>query len=233
MKILIQFPTLARKEKFIKCLIGYVIRASNKNELFFNINCDEEDTSMNNEDTLQCIRGVLCKQNHRVNFLRNSNKINAINSRIDDIDFDVLICASDDMIPVVEDWDIHISKNMNNYFPDLDGCLHFNDGYTENKLITLSIMGKKLYDHFGYIYHPDYKSLYCDNEFTEAVYSMNKVRYIDHVIIKHEHYSREGNINSGDFDLAAKKTLLFSGRDSVVYNKRKSLNFPKEKITND
>jgi len=231
MKILVQFPTLDRKEKFLKCLSLYD-KLSGSNEILFNINCDVEDKSMNNDLTRQEISNTVVKNKYKINYLENSNKISAINASIDE-DFDVVVCASDDMIPVVEKWDEYISCNMQKHFPDLDGALHFNDGYAGGDLITLSILGKKLYDYFGYIYHPDYRSLYCDNEFTEVVYSQNKVKYIDDIIIKHEHYAREGNINSGDYDLAAKKTLFFSGRDSFVFNKRKELGFPIERITND
>ena len=122
---------------------------------------------------------------------------------------------------------------MTKHFPDLDGCTHFNDGYTNIKLITLSILGRKLYEHFGYIYHPDYKSLYCDNEFTQQVHKIGRVAYIDKVIIKHEHYGEKDNINSGDYDFAAQKTLRFSGRDELVFNEREKRGFPEYRITDD
>lgn len=232
MNLLVQFPTLCRKEKFIYCIEKYNNLCGDHNNIFFNINCDVDDGSMNNESTRKTISKLINKAKYRINYLEKSNKISAINDKID-VDFDVVLCASDDMIPVVDGWDEYICCAMQEHFPKLDGALHFNDGYTENTLITLSILGKKLYDHFGYIYHPDYKSLYCDNEFTEVVKTLGKVKYLPDIIIKHEHYSREGNVNSGDLDFAAKKTLFFSGRDGAIYNKRKALGFPREKITND
>lgn len=232
MKILVQFPTFLRKSKFLSCIKQYDQMSSNNNEIFFNINCDYDDLSMNSTSAKLDINNAIKKNKYRINYIRNSNKINAINANIN-IDFDVVLCASDDMIPVENGWDKYISLNMNKYFPNFDGALHFNDGYAGKNLITLSILGRNLYNYFGYIYHPDYKSLYCDNEFTEVVYSINKVKYIDDIIIKHEHYSRENNINSGDYDTAAEKTLVFSGRDCFVYGKRKELGFPRERITND
>lgn len=229
MKILVQFPTLNRKKKFLECLKLYEDLSGDTNEIFFNINCDADDATMNNQQTKTDIDNTIKKNSYRINFLKNSNKISAINDMIN-VDFDVVICASDDMIPLVQGWDKKISDSMEKFFPDLDGALHFNDGYQAEKLITLSILGKKLYDHFGYIYHPDYKSLYCDNEFTEVVYSMNKVKYIDEIIIKHEHYSIENTINTGDCDYTAHKTLHFAYSDLNTYNKRKHLNFPSERI---
>jgi hypothetical protein len=76
---------------------------------------------------------------------------------------------------------------MEKYYPDTDGVLWFNDGLQGPRLNTLSILGRKYYDRFGYIYHPAYKSLYCDNEFTEISVSLNKVIYCKDVIIEHRH----------------------------------------------
>jgi len=163
----------------------------------------------------------------------NTEKISAINDHIDGVDFDILVCASDDMVPQVESWDKEISEAMQEHFPDLDGCVHFDDGNTNGELLTFSILGRKLYERVGYIYHPDYKSLYCDDEFTQVVRKMGKEKYIDKVIITHEHYSIEGTQNEGHFDLAAQKTLHYSGRDHYVFQQRKDLGFPKDKITKD
>ena len=162
-----------------------------------------------------------------------TSKISAINDHIEPNLYDIIICASDDMTPQVYGWDEEIAKAMQEHYPKLDGCVHFNDGYTNGKLITFSILGRELYKHFGYIYHPDYKSLYCDNEFTQEVTRMDKVKYINKVIVKHEHYGEKGNENSGDFDHAAQKTLHYSGRDGQVFELRQSKGFPEERLTLD
>ena len=240
MKLLIQFPTLARQSKFTQCLSKYVNMASGLHEIMFNINCDVDDPTMNNDEARKNINDIFSHQYNtpnrakaKVHYDRGTTKISAINDHIDAASCDILICASDDMIPHVDGWDNEIAKAMEEHYPDLDGCVHFNDGVTDVKLITFSILGRKLYKHFGYIYHPDYKSLYCDDEFTQEVTRMDKVKYIDKVIIKHEHYGEKGNNNSGDLDFAAKKTLVYSGRDGMVFEHRKKLGFPKERVTND
>ena len=183
---------------------------------------------MNNEEMVSSINKILSKRHEArgvINFDEETDKISAINAHVDEQAFDVVICASDDMLPKVYSWDQRIATAMQKYFPDLDGCIHFNDGNTNGELITFSILGKKLYQYFGYIYHPDYKSLYCDDEFTQVVRAMGKEKYIDEVIITHEHYSLEGSDNHGDIDYAAKKTLHYSGRDHIVFKREKSLGF--------
>jgi hypothetical protein len=236
MKILVQFPTYGRAEKFLKVLDRYVDTCSSLNELFFNINCDASDLSMTNPYVHERIKYILSKHGNidgKVHYDYDTTKISAINDHIDGIDFDIVICASDDMIPKVYSWDQEIAHAMKENFPELDGCVHFNDGNTNGELITFSILGRNLYKHFGYIYHPDYKSLYCDNEFTEEVMRLNKVAYIDKIIITHEHWSVKGTENHNQVDIAVHKTLHYSGRDRLVYQDRKELGFPKARITND
>lgn len=240
MKILVQFPTLARQFKFLQCLSKYVNMASGLNEITFNINCDQNDPTMNDDEARKKITDIFLHQSNKknrakadVHYDEQTTKISAINDHIEPDLYDIIVCASDDMIPQVDGWDNEIAKAMQEHYPNLDGCVHFNDGYTDGKLITFSILGRELYKHFGYIYNPDYKSLYCDNEFTQVVTSMGKVSYIDKIIIKHEHYGEKGNSNSGDTDYSSQKTLFYSGRDGTVYERRKELGFPKEKITND
>lgn len=239
MKILVQFPTYARPKKFLECLSLWLQYASSKNEMFYNINCDVDDEMSNSQEFMSDVKSLFIAYGkgaeYSLNYDFNTDKISAINDHIQGRDFDVVICASDDMIPQVDNYDTYISDSMSEWYPDNDGALHFNDGSGSetDSLITLSILGKKLYDYFGYIYHPDYKSLYCDNEFTQCVYRLGKVVYIDKCIIKHAHYSLDGNINSGDTDLATNKTLHYSGRDATVFNERQKLRFPKQRITLD
>lgn len=241
MKLLLQLPTLGRPHKFLDCLNEYILTCSGEYEYVVNVNCDTSDESMSNPENLALFESVLGSaidikemSSFNINFHYDSNttKISAMNN-LQGEDFDILIALSDDMHPNVSNWDKDIVEAMLKHFPDFDGCVHFDDGHAGQDLITLSIMGKTLYDHFGYIYHPDYKSLYCDNEFTQVVKSLGKYKYIDKNIISHEHYAEKGNRNSGDFDEAANKTLQYSGRDGLIFQRRQEMGFPKERITND
>jgi hypothetical protein len=125
------------------------------------------------------------------------------------------------MIPVCPGYDIVIKKSMQQYFPDTDGVLWFNDGFQQNKLNTLCILGKKYYDRFGYVYHPSYKSLYCDTEFTLVSQKLNKTKYFADVIIKHQQYSI---INKEPDKLYIRNDEL-QHVDKDTFNKRLALNF--------
>ena len=128
MKLLVQFPTLSRSDKFLRCLDAYVGYASGHNEIFFNINCDSSDLMMTDPYVQERIRYILSKSSSVdgiVNFDSNMDKIDAINAHIDDREFDIVICASDDMVPQKANWDEKITTAMSENFPDLDGCVHF------------------------------------------------------------------------------------------------------------
>ena len=131
MKILVQFPTYARSEKFMEVLDRYVDTASSHHQLFFNINCDVSDLSMTDPYVQERIKYIFNKRiniNGVQNFDANTEKISAINDHIDGKEFDIVICASDDMVPKAHSWDNEIAMAMQEHFPDLDGCVHFDDG---------------------------------------------------------------------------------------------------------
>jgi hypothetical protein len=218
MKILIKFPTRSRPEKFFEVLDKYISMLEEPENTHFLVSCDLDDPSMFNPEVIERLNGY---RNLVLRFGMNRNKIEAINADMEGRDFDILLLASDDMIPQQEGYDTVIRQNFKKFFPDTDGVLWFNDGYQGKNLNTLCILGKKYYDRFGYIYHPSYVSLWCDTEFTEVSKILNKVKYIDHVIIKHEHPVWLGQ----EWDDLQKKNDSFNNRDMDIFIKRKEKKF--------
>ena len=184
MKILIKFPTRNRKEKFFQVLQKYYDYALDKNNIQFLITLDNDDTSMNTTEVIEKL-----KKFKNLDFVLGDslNKIHAVNRDIVDGDWDIILLASDDMIPEQLGYDDIIRNNMKKHFPNTDGVLWFNDGFQGDKLNTLCILGKKYYKRFNYIYHPEYKSTWCDNEFMDVANLLKKQKYFDNVIIRHKH----------------------------------------------
>ena len=175
MKLLIKFPTRNRPKKFFEVLDLYYANLNNIDLTQFCISIDEDDIAMNNEEILS----ILDEYENLECFIGNSkNKIEAINSDIDEMeDWDIVLLASDDMIPLIKGFDDIIRKNMEENYPDTDGVLWFFDG-NRRDLNTLCILGKKYYDRFGYIYHPGYKSFYSDDEFTKVANKLKRQTFI-------------------------------------------------------
>lgn len=219
MKLLIKYPTRQRPEPFKHALKTYKEFLSGNHEVKFVITADHDDMTMNNQE----MQDYMTAQNVEFHYGNSKSKIEAVNANMEGQEFDVLLLASDDMLPKVKGYDNIIMAKMIEHFPNLDGCLHFNDGRKGRKLNTLSIMGKKLYDRFGYIYHPIYKSLYADNEFQDQTEAWGKAVYIDQVIIAHEWTG----IFGGQQDDLFKRNDLPWKEDKTNYFKRKSAGFPR------
>ena len=212
MKLLIKFPTRGRPQKSITTLKQYIEYAENIENIKIIVSIDNDDTSVN-ETMFQvhpCVEVITAPS---------LGKIGAINRDIPDpATFDILLLASDDMIPQVKGYDTIITSKMIEHFPDTDGVLFFNDGYAGYKLNTLVICGSKYYQRFGYIYCPEYKSFFCDNEFMEVANRLGRQIYFDDVIIQHEH---PANLHTVQTDNLYETNQKYWKSDKITYGHRK------------
>lgn len=183
MKILYKYPTRDRPLKFSRCLLRYLEYVEDLDNSKFVISIDEDDGVMNNDTMIDNLKNLEYVEVHVGN---SKSKIEAINADIPKDDWDILVLISDDMIPEIKGFDNIIRDKMKAHYPDTDGILWFFDGWRKD-LNTLCILGRKYYDRFGYIYHPDYNSFWCDAEFTDVGNMLNKQTFIDTVIIRHLH----------------------------------------------
>lgn len=216
MKILAKFPTRERPNQFSKVLNTYREYAENLDNIEFLVTIDADDTTMNS--VIPSIEELVTLD---IGF--STGKINAVNRGMEKAvsDWDILILISDDMIPQVEGWDKVIVDSMKDNFPDTDGVLFYSDGYSD--LNTMCIMGRKYYERFNYIYHPDYISLFCDNEFMEVADQLHKQTHFPNtVLFKHEHFANNKGIKR---DLLYQMNEKFYGVDQETYSLRKANNF--------
>jgi hypothetical protein len=219
MKLLIKFPTRNRKNKFFKVLKQYQNLCGDFDNTFFLITLDNDDETMTPSEVSD-IFGTF--KNIRVVYGNSDSKIHAINRDIELVDeWDIVLLASDDMTPKVKGYDNIIRDRMKEYYPDTDGILWFNDGHQGNQLNTLSILGKKYYDRFGYIYQPEYKSVWSDNEFMMVGNLLGKQTYIDEVIIEHEH----PDWGYGNRDIIHQINSQNESHDRNLFVSRKNNNF--------
>jgi hypothetical protein len=105
----------------------------------------------------------------------------------------------------------------------LDCLLHLPDQDAKSALATMYIAGRTYYERFGFIYHPDYKFLFCDNEAQDVAQQLGCYRYVDYPgLIWH------GNPAYGHME----RDALFDFQqgigyttDEQTYNRRKAINF--------
>ncbi len=231
MNILVVWPTRDRPLKFQKTFAGWRDSCWHRWDVRFLVSIDSDDESMNS--IWESAGG---RFNVAVARGRPEGKIAAINR---DLEFcpgwDMLVLASDDMIDkgLRKDegyWHDIVRKDMETYFPDTDGCLWYSDGsVVTDKVCTLVVMGRKYYERFGYIYHPDYKELWCDNEYTEVAKKLDRIEKIDRVLFRHVH-PLNNLAPMSEMDETYRKSEAMFHVDKKTFLRRQELNFDLDDI---
>jgi hypothetical protein len=215
-KILIKFATRSRPQKFASCIANILNNANQPDNLLILVSIDGDDYSMQN-----IVEGSAVVKN--IHFVSGSskNKIDAINRDVNECQYewDILINFSDDQEFVVQGFDDIIRKDFAEHFPDGNGCMHYKD--KNAPLMTMSIIDRKYYARFNYIYHTDYVSLWCDNEAQDVAIMLGRYKYIDYVIFHHNH----PGWGLGAMDEQYRKTEAFYKQDEEVFLKRQENNF--------
>ena len=227
LKILVKFPSRERPKKFFDVLDRYIMMSKDKDNIHYLISLDNDDP------TLPLYQNKIT-QYQNITFVTgfSKGKIDACNRDVDrlELKWDILVLASDDMICQRIGWDETLREEMTMYYPELDGVLWHSDGFTHKRLNTMCILGYKRYKKFNYIYHPDYTSLWCDNEFMDVANRDGKQTYFDKVLFRHEHFSNGQQYNIQDALL--KRNEAYFNKDKIVYFKRKTEGFPVNRINN-
>ena len=188
-KILLKCPTRSRPSQLLATLRQYLVMAARPDLIGVVVSCDVDDTTMTGTDIQHPLFQVLSRFAWNALYYGGSKtKIEACNADIEKVDYawDIVVLVSDDMIPEVRGYDEYIRRAAT---PDLDCILWFNDGFQGYQLNTLSLYGRTMYDRLGCIYHPLYKSFYCDTELTDLCKTTLKEKtvYNPNCIIRHKH----------------------------------------------
>ena len=227
MRILLKCPTRSRPTQFLSVLQKYVSLANRPDLLGVCVSCDQDDSTMTPGHIQYAIKNIThITAWSEIYYGESKSKIEAVNADIRNIpwDWDIVVVVSDDMVPQVKGYDDVLRSHMMANFADTDGILWVNDGTQSDKLNTITIMGHIMYTTFGYLYHPAYKSLFCDTEFTDLCKGSlaSKCRYIPYVLIRHEHPGT-GFPERGDALYARNQT--YWSEDMHTYISRKTYTY--------
>jgi hypothetical protein len=225
--LLLNWPTRQRPSKFMENLDGYLKLASAEHHITLVVSMDNDDLLCNNQDFRKFLDASKSENVDVIySYGESLGKVAAINRGVPTTPWDIVISTADDMESAEQGWDDIIVQDMLREFPNLDGALNYNnDPRLETKgpegfktLITLPVIGRKLYDRFGYIYHPAYKSEYCDDEQTEVFEKLGGLRHIDRRPIVHKWEENQD-------ELMQRNIQVGQIVDKKTYETRKSLNF--------
>ena len=140
------------------------------------------------------------------------SKVEAINRDMPKKGWDILVNLSDDQEFTQYGFDEVIREHCG-----LDTFLHLPDGHVNELLPTMSIMGNEYYNRFGYIYHPDYASLWCDNEAMDVAIELNRHVYLNQHLFEHKHPAW----GFGQTDSLGRRNDIYYRQDERTYIKEK------------
>lgn len=222
MRILIKFPTRGRPQQFLTTLRGWLELAEDLSRISVLVSYDYDDHAMTPEviaqaealhPALVAVKGA------------SESKIAACNRDLREHggDWQVVLLCSDDMWCNRKGWDTMIRENMTRYFPDTDGALWFFDG-AQQRINTMECVGRARYESFGYLYHPSYRSFFCDNESTAVGLRDKKLVLIEKQICGHQHPSWLGGMK---VDETYRRNSGAWKHDEALFFKRQREGFPK------
>lgn len=217
MKILYKFPTRTRPDRFFKCLDN--MQAMMKHENYaIEVTADIDDETMFNPTVTAKVESY---KNTRIHYGTSLNKVHAINRDMALFtDWDILINMSDDMEFIQPGFDTLILQDYAT-MPLGDVLMHYPDQAAGQALITMAIMDRKYYDRFGYIYNPEYKSLFCDNEQHAVAQMLNRYKFFKRRLFNHNHAAW----GLAPMDALVRYTESFHAEDKVTFERRKEINF--------
>lgn len=223
MKILFKYATRSRRDNFLRGIDSIKKNLSNHKDCYVLITVDDDDQKMQPLPTLYGI-------NYSYVTGKSESKIHAINRGLDQVpenfkEWEILVCMSDDMAFIERGFDDTIRScfvlGLAEGFNSGDMFLHFPDG-NRTDLCTMSIIGRDYFERDGYIYHPEYKSLFCDDEAQQVAKIRGCYKYVDKQIFEHKHPA----YGKAVFDEQYQKTEAIGNTvDRETFIRRKEANF--------
>lgn len=186
--ILIKYTSRGRPQKFLEGLENIYAMCAQPDYLRVLVTADLDDPTMCNHQMRDIINSY---KNCKVIYGTSKSKIHAINRDLTIIpkefdDWAILANFSDDQRWTILGYDDIIRVDYNNVYPEkLDGYMAYRDPDTHGALSTLLIAGRPFIEAFGFIYDPQFVSLFCDNLVENSARRIGKYHYTGCNIYQH------------------------------------------------
>lgn len=135
---------------------------------------------------------------------------------------EILIAVADDFEPP-ESWDTLLERCAPEGWWLRDCVVHVADGYNPD-IFTLAILTTRRYRRIGYLFYPDYESLFSDTEHTFSAHMEKCVIQATHLTFEHRHPDC-GKRGRDAIDLTHASQGRWQ-RGEMLFNHRRGLGFP-------
>lgn len=156
---------------------------------------------------------ILCYDNNSV--------VQATNRGAEASKGDILVYLSDDF-DCFPDWGVAIEKAVKDFPPmwllKVDDCLQRFDV----AVLTIPIMSRALYERLGYFWHPEYKSMFVDEDLYWTCRKLGVIRNAEHLKFEHQHVS----VGKAQDDDTYRNSAKNWDQGKAVFARRKQEGFP-------
>lgn len=158
-----------------------------------------------------------------VNVVRNdtNNVVAATNKAAKETEGDILIYVSDDF-SCPNGWDTLVEKEFEGVTEPMllkvDDCLQ---GF-DVRVLTIPIMNRALYEKLGYFWHPEYKSMFVDEDLWWTCRNNGWLKKAPHLKFPHNHHSLGKCENDGTY----RRSEANWNQGKAVFARRKAAGFP-------
>lgn len=180
MRILIKFASRSRPDKLFAALDN-IFELSKHDAITVLLTLDIDDATCTTNE----FKSRLLEYPKVVAMWGTSNsKISAINrDMVFSGEWDILLAHSDDMVFTVPGFDLEIL----NAFYNFEGLVHFPDQKAGPALITYPMMSRSYFEKDGWVYHPDFISVYADHFQQDIAKRRGMYKYVNKKILEHRH----------------------------------------------
>lgn len=219
-RLLIKFPIRERRDSFLEAFDLYVRLSTTHPE--FLITLDQDDRAMRQQWIWDRVQS--CGRPVTIIWGLPNGKIDACNRDLSEhnSNWTTVLLASDDMHPIVQGYDQIILEEMARHFPENDGALWFKQP-PQDRVNFVEVVGRKRYQQQGYLYNPNYYSLFADNEQTDKGLRDGWLARAPVEIIQNVSYHWGGKNRE---DTLYRRNNRYWKRDGEIYEQRKAAGFP-------
>lgn len=160
---------------------------------------------------------------HEVYIIQNDNKsvVEATNKAAEKATGDILIYLSDDF-DCPPNWGLSVLKEFEGEDRPLllkvDDCLQ----KFEVQVLTIPMMNRALYERLGYFWHPEYKSMFCDEALFWTCRKLGAIKNAPHLKFEHKHVS----VGKAPDDETYRNSAKNWDQGKAVFSKHKAMGFP-------
>jgi glycosyltransferase involved in cell wall biosynthesis len=177
LRISLIHPSRGRIARAAEAIREWLSNASGRHEYEYLLSVDDDDPARTEYAALARERGV------RLAVHRNRSIVDAVNHAAALSHGDLLIVVSDDF-GCPPSWDLSLETAIGGR---RNVAVLVNDA-AAGHIMTLPIVDREYYESCGYVYYPEYISMFCDDDLTEHARQTGRLIDARHLTFPHRHF---------------------------------------------